>query len=845
MGEQEEKETPQTESTPQQEVVEEPKETDKMLEKKDDETKQSAEKLAEDKKKSASKPTTPTTEKKDKDSKESDEKKANGGGEEIIDIPEGGAKTEAADGSDERKLSAEEREVKPKKIPIGGLKLPGFFMKNKPKSDGDGAEGELLEKENKEETEEGESKPTKKEEKPAKNFGERLRNFFVRKPAEKQAKQQAANAEADNKSEATAEAAETTAEQQNSDGPPKKRGLLNAIKLPIANMVPKKKSDDDVELGMGKAGLASMETLDDSLKDQDCVDKASTKNNGVEEIAKLKKSPSGEIKQANDEKSPDEIDEPPVSFCQRLRSYKCSVDDALIALGILLFVLLIAVIGYVLSHETLTSPPIREGRYMDAVTGCGMVEGLKEDGAFAFRGIPYALPPVGDRRWRPAQIIEGIDDCWNGTLKAHNSSELCTQRLGNGTVVGDEDCLYLDVVTPHVRYDNPLPVIVMIGAESLTGPSPGVLRPSARYSRSHDVIFVRPNFRLGAFGFLALEALTKDTYPHTSGNYALSDIIAALKWIKLNIAHFGGDPKSVTLLGHRAGGTLVSALVTSKKAEDLYTRAWVSSASAILPGKALTESEKRNQEIMQAIECQDVDCLRSTTAEKIWDATPDTWLHFPLDVPTLEENSTAHHEWLVIDGDILQEHPAESWKIEHTGNPKLVMGTTAHESHTDKLHKRTNWTAEEVRNFLESSKIGALNLTDEAIQRYNATNYRALISMISDIRTICPLLTNARLQPSVPFYVVTQGEGEEQLATVDADVQAILGRYEPHTVEQRRFVSSMQQLFYYYVSHGTMPQYEPRRRVLNIGQDPLPQEDYPNCNFWISNDIVPRYARVD
>lgn len=197
MGEQEEKETPQNENTPQQEVADEPKETDKMLEKKDDETKQSSEKLAEDKKKSASKPTTPTTEKKeDKEKGEGDEKKANGG-EEIIDIPEGGAKSDEA--ADERKLSAEEREVKPKKIPIGGLKLPGFFMKNKPKSDGDGAEGELLEKENKDEAEEGETKPVKKEEKP-KNFGERLRNFFVRKPAEKQAKQQASQAEADNKS---------------------------------------------------------------------------------------------------------------------------------------------------------------------------------------------------------------------------------------------------------------------------------------------------------------------------------------------------------------------------------------------------------------------------------------------------------------------------------------------------------------------------------------------------------------------------------------------------------------------------------------------------------------------
>lgn len=623
---------------------------------------------------------------------------------------------------------------------------------------------------------------------------------------------------------------------------------MNAIKLPIANIVPKKKSDDDVELGMGKAGLASMETLDDSLKDQDCVDKASSKNNGVDEIAKLKKSPSGEIKPVLEEKSTADAEEDtPPSFCQRLRSYnKCSVDDVLIGLGILLFVLLIAVIGYVLSHETLTSPPIREGRYMDAVTGCGMVEGLKEDGAFAFRGIPYALPPLGERRWKPAQIIEGIDDCWNGTLKAHNSSEVCIQTLGNGTMIGEEDCLYLDIITPHVRYDNPLPVIVMIGAESLTGPSPGILRPTSRYSRSHDVIFVRPNFRLGAFGFLSLEALTKDTYPHTSGNYALTDIIAALKWIKLNIAHFGGDVKSVTLLGHKAGGTLVSALVTSKKAEGLYTRAWVSSSSSVLPGKPLVESEKRNNEFLQSLQCEDVECLRAISAEQLWDAIPDTWLQFSVDIPTVEENTSNHHEWLVLDGDILQEHPSESWKRGIPTNLSLVIGTTAHESHTDKLHKRfSNWTAEDIRSFIENSKIGALNLTEEAIQRYNATNYRALIAMITDIRTICPLLINARLQPMVPFYIVTQGEGEEQLATADADVQAILGRYEPHTVEQRRFVSSMQQLFYYYVSHGTMPQYEPRRRVLYIGQDPLPQEDHPNCNFWISNDIVPRYARID
>lgn len=846
MGELEEKETSAAESAPvQQDVADvEPTETDKMLEHKDEKPKSPG---ADSKKKTpnSSKPSTPVGDKKSSTPPSPTEKPKSG--EEIIDIPEAKDDAKPQESTDEKKISTEEREVKPKKIPIGGLKLPGFFMKSKPKNEADDAEGgELLEKEKKEDAKTDEESKEKKDEKPRSNFGERLRNFFVRKPAaEKQQaadNKSAANGDADTKSEATAEA--SPAEGEAPTQPTQKRGLLNAIKLPIANMMPKRKSNQDVEMGLGKAGLASMETLDDSLKDQDCVDKAPAKNNGTDDVAKLKKSPSGEIKQASDEKSPTEPDAP-MSFMERLRAYRCSVDDALIALGILLFVLLISVIGYVLSHETLTSPPIRDGKYIDAVTTCGLVEGLKEDSAFAFRGIPYAVPPKDEYRWTAAQKIENINDCWNGTLKAHESGQICSQRLENGTIVGDEDCLYLDVITPHVRYNNPLPVVVLIGADTLTGPSPNILRPSARYSNSHDVLFVRPNFRLGVFGFMALEALTKSTTPRTSGNYALTDIIAALEWIQLNIVHFGGDPKQVILLGHRAGATLVSALVTSKKADKLYSRAWVSSPSGIFPGKSLTESEKRNEEFLRTIECTDVECLRSLTAEHLWAATPDNWFNNQNGIPAENEvSSSERHEWLVLDGIILQQHPADIWKEEKTGKPRLVIGTTAHANIDEKL-RETNWTAETIRSFIQASRIGALNLTDEAIKRYNITDHRGLLSMISDIRTVCPLLANARLQPTVPFYVATQGEGEDQLVNVDADVQAILGRYEPHTVEQRRFMASMQQLFFYYVSHGTVPQFDAHKRVINLGQDPLAQEDYSHCNFWISHDIVPRYARVD
>lgn len=659
------------------------------------------------------------------------------------------------------------------------------------------------------------------------------------------------------------ETAEVESEKQPLDdeptNPPPKRGLLNAIRLPIANIIPKKlrsasQQRDDVELGNGpnnKAGLASMETLDDSIKDTDNSKDVTDKGIVIpdEGLETVKLNESEKEKEKENEKDNEKIGETEVDkrpILERIRSYNCSVDDLAILGGILVFFLLVAIIcAFTFTgNPALTSAPLRDGKFVEAITSCGLVEGVLEDSAFAFRGIPYAVPPIGENRWKPAKLIDSIDNCWNGTFKAHNSTPICWQIYANGSIDGTENCLHLDVITPHIRYDNPLPVVVLIGAESLTGESPGKLRPSARYARARDVIFVRPNFRIGVFGFLALDALSKSVHPPSSGNYGLTDIIAVLKWIELNIVHFGGNPKAVTLFGHRAGGTLVSTLVTSPEAKGLFARAWVSSGSASFPGKPLAESERANRNYLDQVKCEDAECLRKTEDEDILDAVPDTWRRIWPDLPTNDENTTTRHEWLVLDGQVLHKHPADVWNRE-PGPPKLVIGTTAHESHSEKLLlKHTVWTPELVRKHIQESKIGQLGLTDEVLKRYNAT-YQGLVSIVSDIRTICPLLTIARLQPSVPFYVVTQTGGQHNIADVDDDVQAIMGRYEPKTPEQRRYVSAIQQLFYHYVSHGELIQHEARRRVLDIGQDALPVEDYPNCDFWISKDIVPRYARLD
>uniref|UniRef100_A0A182NGW2 Carboxylesterase type B domain-containing protein n=1 Tax=Anopheles dirus TaxID=7168 RepID=A0A182NGW2_9DIPT len=825
--------------------------------------------------------------------KASSENVANG--EEIINIPEeataagDGATTEngtkeatpedAAKTDKPNKVQAEEREVKPKKVPAGAFKLPGFFNKNKDKpKEADGADNELLEKngtEDKEPTKPADEagKPPVADEKP-KRTGGFFANLKLRNPFAKKATPDAVEGpdgkvpEEEEKDEVTAEATDkpsgaedagdgATEEKKPVEAEPEvqapRKGLLEALRVPLASIIPKRfkpvasgDPEDDIELGKtpkNRAGLASMETLDDSLKDadtKDAVDKAGA--NGTDGEALVK----SDDKEAKDKAAEAEEDAQERSLLQRVQSYRCSVDDIAIIAGVVIFLILVALIiafTFVGKSEPITAP-VRDGKYIETVTNCGRVEGILEDGSFAFRGIPYAVPPVGPNRWKAAQPIESIEHCWNGTLKAHNSTPVCWQIYADGKVDGAEDCLTLDVITPHVRYDNPLPVVVLVGAESFTGDSPGKLRPSTRYARARDVIFVRPNFRLNVFGFLALEQLTKSTHPPTSGNYGLTDLIVALKWIQLNIPHFGGDPKSVTLFGHRAGGTLVTALASSNKTSKLFARTWVSSGASIFPGKPLADSEKENALYMSKVRCEDTSCLMDKEDEEILDAVPDVWRRTFPDLPAADENATARHEWLVLDGNIMQQHPADVWSADVANSVRYMIGSTTHEAHNTKLHlKYTEWTPELVTRHVNDSVVGQLGLTEEALRRYNAT-YQGLVAMVSDIRTICPLLTITQKLQSSQFYVVSQTGGELGIADVDSDVQAILGRYEPKTPEQRRYVSAIQQLFYHYVSHGEIKN-ELRKKLLDVGQDALPTYNTDNCLFWIKNDVVPRYARLD
>lgn len=180
-------------------------------------------------------------------------------------------------------------------------------------------------------------------------------------------------------------------------------------------------------------------------------------------------------------------------------------------------------------------------------TTCGPVQGTAEDGALAFKGIPYAVPPLIHLRWKPPVPLNG-STCWNGTLNAQRFGSMCFQAdvIDQSKLLGDEDCLFLNVWTPTTNRKANLPVMVWIhGGCLMTSSDESSYRPSAKLAKDLNMVFVSMNYRLNAFGFLALDILTAASSTGASGNYGFMDQILALKWVQDNIANFGGNPNKV------------------------------------------------------------------------------------------------------------------------------------------------------------------------------------------------------------------------------------------------------------------------------------------------------------
>jgi len=210
-----------------------------------------------------------------------------------------------------------------------------------------------------------------------------------------------------------------------------------------------------------------------------------------------------------------------------------------------------------------------------------------------FRGIPYAAPPVGDLRWKPPQPVTpwtGIKECTKFGLWAPQTFPTAAWS-GNVPESGmGEDCLYLNVLTPAKKTTDRLPVMVWFHGGGLTASSGNMPSYNTQYLPQHGVVLVTVTHRLGAIGYMAHPALTAESPHHASGNYGQLDSIAALKWVKKNIAAFGGDPRRVTIFGQSGGGARVVWLLASPLAKGLFQRAIIEAGIGAGTGGGSAES---------------------------------------------------------------------------------------------------------------------------------------------------------------------------------------------------------------------------------------------------------------
>jgi para-nitrobenzyl esterase len=313
-----------------------------------------------------------------------------------------------------------------------------------------------------------------------------------------------------------------------------------------------------------------------------------------------------------------------------------------------------AIVALILCSLPALADPVR--------TEAGFVEAETSGSLRIYRGIPFAAPPVGPLRWREPQPARP----WRGVKQADAFKPACMQRgvsmPGETPPQVSEDCLYLNIWRPA---GEALPVLVWIHGGGFTNGSAAMpLYWGDRLAR-RGVVVVTIAYRLGPFGFLAHPALTKEG--GSSGNYAFADQIAALHWIKRNIAAFGGDPARVTIAGQSAGAMAVSALMASPQARGLFQRAIAQSGGLfeplqLAPNYQLANAEKEGEAYAASLCARSLAELRGLGADAILGGKAATVSH------------------PVIEPKLLPRSPYEAFVAGEQSDVPVLIGSNADEA---------------------------------------------------------------------------------------------------------------------------------------------------------------------
>lgn len=412
------------------------------------------------------------------------------------------------------------------------------------------------------------------------------------------------------------------------------------------------------------------------------------------------------------------------------------------------------------------------------VTDRGPVRGVTLGGVRSFKGIPFAAPPVGDRRWRAPEPAA----CWSAVRDANAFGAVCPQVDAMGNPVGQEECLTLNVWSPETAPSAPLPVMVFVhgGAnnQGSSGVSVGdVAVYDGRSLAARGAVVVTINYRLGALGFLSHPSLDAESADGTSGNYGLHDVLAALRWVQANARAFHGDPARVMLFGESAGGVNTCLLTASPLSTGLFSRALIQSGGCTAAPRAVANAA--GDRLIAGAACAgrpDVAaCLRALSPEAVLRALPP-------EVTAISPTDFSAS----IDGRVLPRAPLELVAAGSHQRVAVVIGSNADEA--AKSVPATVVTPAQydtaARAYLSQYGLTAAQV-DAALAVYPVMAFdsprAALVQLITDTRWTCPARSYARTFRGAQSEAVYRYFFSKSLDPTRAPLQARDGAY--HGIE--------------------------------------------------------------
>jgi para-nitrobenzyl esterase len=423
---------------------------------------------------------------------------------------------------------------------------------------------------------------------------------------------------------------------------------------------------------------------------------------------------------------------------------------------------------------------------LTVTTASGQLRGtVRSGGGAEFLGIPYAEPPVGNLRWHEPLPAKP----WSGIRDAKSFGAPCAQPMLGGdwnrydAERSKEDCLFLNVIAPVWPAKVPLPVMLWLhGGGNEGGSASSALYKDGTLIR-HGVLLVTVNYRLGIFGFFSHPELTRESAHHASGNYGLMDQILALRWVRENIARFGGDPNNITIFGQSAGAQDTSLLMTSSQSKNFFQRAIAeSSASFSPPLPSLAEAEATGEKFAASLEAPTsndsknngaLKYLRQLSMQDLLTARASLKPH-PIFGPS-------------VDGWVIARSPAAVFQSGQEAAIPLIIGVTAREFSAQVFSTPT--APDELRKVI-SNAMGSF--APQALVAYGLANggqgnadplYGSVADQwTADLNFRCPVATqsawHAVAQPTYEYEFAHAIPGQEaQGAVHSSDLPYVFGYF--------------------------------------------------------------------